>query len=232
MYTIAIISGISILFMFRILPLVNKNLPYRREIRQYITFLLPVAEIIAWMGLFIWFIKYAYNAQDHTSLLVLVTLVILLFIPAWFLIGDFLYGVILKVQQKIEVNTRIEIDEINGRVVNTGHFSFEIETKEGTIDTIPYHKIKSKVISRPSTNINIEKQLIRFQFTSQQNINSMLPRLKASILNSPWAAVSIDPIIYDIHKENDETSVDVYVFTLKPEHAEMIKEYVKINLAD
>ncbi len=226
MYLIIVISGISILLLFRILPLLNKNLPYRGEIRQYISFLLPVAEIMAWIGLVIWFIKHAYKAQDHTGLLVLGILVLILIIPAWFLLGDFLFGVILKIQRKIEVNTRLEIDEINGVVLKTGHFSFELETREGTIDSIPYHKIRSKVISHPSTNINLEKQLIRFKFKTKHNINKMLPQLKASILNSPWAAVSIDPIIYDIRKENDEAVVDVFVFTLKQEHAEMIKEYV------
>ncbi len=232
MYLFVFLAGVSILIIFRILPLINKNLPYQAKIRQYVTFLLPVAEIIAWMGLIIWFFKHAYNEKDHTSLIILAALIIFLIIPAWYLSGDFLLGVILKIQRKIEVNTRIEIGDINGVVKKAGHFSFDIETREGTINTIPYHQIKSKVISRPSTNINLEKQLIRFQFTSRNNINNMLPRLKASIMNSPWSAVSIDPIIYEIRKENDEAIVDVFVFTLKQEHAEMIREYVLKKLTE
>ena len=230
MYLFTLITGISILILFRILPILNKNLPYRGEIRQSISFLLPVFEIIAWMGLIIWVINHAYKEQDHSSLLVLAALVLFLIIPAWFLIGDFLYGVILKSQRKIEVNTRIEINKINGIVKKTGHFSFDIETREGTIKSIPYYKIRSKVISRPSTNASLEKQMIRFQFKTRKNINSMLPFLTQSIMNSPWCAVSIDPIIYDVRKENDEAIVDVFVFTLKQEHAEMIKEYVQKKL--
>lgn len=230
MHIIAVISGISILLLFRMLYLLNKNLPYRSEIKQYISILLPVVEIITWMGFVIWFIKHTYKSEDETSLLVLAAFVLFLVIPAWFLLGDFLLGVILKVQQKIEINARIEIDEIKGIVTKTGHFTFDIVTKEGRIDTIPYHKVKSKIISRSSTNMHLEKQLIRFRFATKQNINSLLPHLKATILNSPWAAISIDPIIYDISKENEETVVDVFVFTLKQEHAEMIKEYVSAKL--
>jgi len=232
MYLFVSIAGLSILILFRILPLLNKNLPYWAEIRQYVTFLLPVAEIIAWLGLIIWYIKHAYNEQDHTSIIVMAALIFFLIVPAWFLFGDFLFGVILKVQRKIEVNTRIEIGNIKGVIKKAGHFSFDIETREGTINSIPYHQIKSKVISLPSSNINLEKQLIRFQFTTRNNINNTLPFLKASIMNSPWSAVSIDPIIYDVRKENDEAIIEVFVYTLKQEHAEMIREYVLKKLTE
>ena len=110
-----------------------------------------------------------------------------------------------------------------GEIVRIGYFNFEIKSKSGSIDTIPYSKIKSKVISKSGENINLEKELLHFSISSEENSNEITERLKICLLNSPWVASSQLPIIKSINYLDQRYEIDVYVYLLNKEYTERIR---------
>jgi hypothetical protein len=232
MYIKIVIFATGILLLFRILSYLNKILPFSKEFKHYSGYVLPIVELASWLGFTIWCLRYIYEAEAYTTLIILGILIILLLAPAWFLVRDFLHGMLLKIQRKIEIDTKIEIGDLKGVIVKTDYFTFDIKTKNGNIDTIPYNKIRSEIITKNAANIHLEKNIISFNIPAKYDINKLVPQLKTTLINMPWVAASQEPIINNIKAEVENYVVEVIVYVLKKEYAEKIMEYVKKNFTD
>lgn len=230
MYLRIIILGLGLLIFYRIVSFLNKRIPISTETRHYFTVVLPIAELLSWLGLTVWCVRLLYESEMYAILIGLTGVLLLLLIPSWFLIRDMLYGILLVFQRKIELNTRIETNEISGKVVKIGYFTFEIRSGEGNIETVPYSKIRSGVISKSGENIHLEKQVLRFIIPAGNNLDDTLEHLKTTLLNSPWVAVAQQPIVKHVASENNTHIVDAYVYLLKKEYTEKIRSYVNAML--
>jgi len=214
------------------LSYLNKILPLSKKLKHYTSYLLPVIELVSWMGFVIWCLHFIYESEAFSILIILAVLLILLIAPAWFLLRDFLHGMFLKIQRKIEIDTKIEIGELSGVIVKTDYFTFDIKTKNGNIDTIPYSKIRSEIITKNAANVHLEKQFISFSIPAKEDINKVIPQLKTTLINAPWVAASQEPIINNIRIEAGNSVIEVIVYMLKREYTEKIVEWVKKNLID
>lgn len=232
MYFKIILIGIGILVVFRILSFFNKMLPFSKEFKHYSGYLLPVLEFLVWLGFLIWCMRIVYEKDAYMTLIVFGIVIVLLIVPGWFLVRDFLFGMLLKIQRKIEIDNKVEIGEIKGIVVKTDYFTFDVKTTDGSIDTIPYNKIRSKVISKESANAHLEKRLISFQIPSVQNVNRLIPELKSTIVNAPWVISSQVPVINKVSGEAGKYVVEVFVYVLKMEHVDKIEDYVQRNFIE
>ena len=226
MYITILIAALGIFLLFRGLTFLNKTLPLSKRIKLYLGYLLPVAEFVFWLGFFIWAVRSLYAAYDFVALIIIVALLALMAAPAWFLFRDFIYGLIIKFQQKIEINSAIEIEDINGIVIRTGLLGFDIKTSEGNIDNIPYNKIIGKIIPRHGTNINLDSHLVRLCIKTTADIKELLPKLKTTLINAPWMAGSHEPIIKKVEKQTESYLIDVVVYTIDETHVDKIREYV------
>jgi len=229
MYFTIVIVGIIILLLFRALSYINKIMHFSKKTKHHSGYILPIVELIAWIGFAIWCLRLIYEFEAFTTLIILGIIIVLLMAPAWFLVRDFLYGMLLKIQRKIEIDAKIEIGDLKGVIVKTDYFTFDVKTKNGDIDTIPYNKIRSEIITKNAANIHLEKQLISFKIPSKTDINRIIIELKTTIINAPWVAGSQEPIINVISSETGNYVIEAIVYVLKKEHAEKIVEYVERN---
>lgn len=232
MYFRILIFATGILLLFRALSYLNKILPLAKKVKHYTGYILPVLELATWLGFVLWFLRITYEAEAYTTLIILGIFVVLVIAPAWFLVRDFLHGMILKIQRTIEIGSKIEIGDLKGIIVKTNYFTFDIKTANGNIDTIPYNKIRSKIITKHAATNHLEKQIITFTVPSKHDVNQIVRQLKVTLINAPWVAASQEPIINNIRTETDNSIIDVVVYMLNKEHAEKIVKWVKKNFVD
>lgn len=230
MYIKIIFLGIALFIFYRIISFLKKRLPISSDTQHYLTVVLPIAELITWLGFAVWCIRIMYESEAYAMLITISVIIVLMIIPSWFLIRDLIFGILLVIQRKIEINTRIEVGDVSGKIVKVGYFTFDIKSKDGDIDTIPYSKIQSQVIKKYSENINLEKQLVRFTIPATNNFDETVERLKLILLNSPWVAASQQPLIKNIIHENNEHIIEVFIYFLKKDYVEKIRDYVSVSL--
>jgi len=230
MYFKILFYAIAILLFFRVLSYLRKILPFSKKVKHYSGYILPVIELVSWLGFLIWCLHLIYAAEAYPTLIVLGVLIVLLLAPTWFLVRDFLHGLILKIQRKIETDSKIQIGKLNGTIVKTDYFTFDIETDEGNIKTIPYNKIRDEIISKNAANNNLEKQSLSFQIESKQDINQILAGLKTTLINAPWVAGTEVPTIKLISSERDNHLIEAVVYMLKKEYTGKIEAYVKRSI--
>lgn len=229
MYFKILFYAIAILLFFRVLSYLRKILHLSKKEKHYAGYIFPVVELVSWLGFLSWCLHLIYEAEAYSTLIVLGVLIVLLFAPTWFLVRDFLHGLLLKIQRKIEIDSKIQIGELNGTIVKTDYYTFDIKTEGGNIKTIPYNKIRDQIISKNEANNNLEKQSLSFQIQSKQDINQIVAGLKTTLINAPWVAGTQEPTIKLISSEKDNHLFEAVVYLLKKGHAGRIEEYVKQN---
>lgn len=229
MYFEIVLVGIGVLLFFRVLSYLKKILPFSKKVKHFTGFILPLVELITWLGFVLWCLHLIYEAEAYSTLIVFGVIIVLLFAPAWFFVRDFLHGLQLKIQRKIEIDSKLEIGNLKGVVLKADYFTFDIKTEDGNIHTIPYNKISSEIISKNVANNQLEKLSITFKIQSKQELNQIISGLKLALINSPWVAASQEPIINLISSDTNNHLLEAVVYILKKEHGGKIEEYVKRN---
>nr|WP_324292768.1 mechanosensitive ion channel domain-containing protein [uncultured Carboxylicivirga sp.] len=157
-------------------------------------------------------------------------LFLLIAVPFFFLIRDFVSGLFLKLQNKLFEGMSIEIEDVKGVVKKNGIFRLDIEDKYGNINSVSYYKIRSKIITRPKVSYNLEKTTLEFIFQEASNTNRILAELKRQLMNIPWVAVRQPPLIENTRVENGKFIVEIGVYMLDKSYAENIKHSVESNM--
>jgi len=228
MYIKILIAGIGLFASYRMLSFLNSVAPISKSTKNNLSIVFILVELASWLGFGLWAMRKMYEAEAYVTLIGLGVLLLVFIIPGWFIIGDFLVGILLRIQRKVELNVRFEVDNISGEIVKLGYFNFDIKSKSGSIDTIPYSKIRSKVISRSGDNTNLERELLHFTISSKEKPNEVTERLKVALLLSPWVASSQLPIVKTITSGNQGYEIDVYIYVLKKAYTERIQENINM----
>ena len=225
-----IFVAFALLLFFRLISFLNKRISYSRVLKHHLGYIIPVVELLSWIGFIFWCIQFIYETKNYIGLIISGVILLLLVIPSFFFLNDFLSGVYLKIQRKIDEGNNIQVDNIKGKITNTGQFSLDIKTTQGNVETIPYSKIRNRIISKSSDNPYLNKQLLVLRFEKSTHLKTLISALKTTLFNAPWISASEEPVIGEIKEENNLILVNVFVYTLKREYIDNIREYVYKNL--
>ncbi len=230
MITQFVIVALILLFSFRLIYVLHNALRYAPQIKYHVRYLLPVIELFSWIGFAVWSIDHIYRSDNIQGLIFLSTLFAILAVPGYFLLRDFVFGIYLKIQRKIDAGDSIEFDGLEGEIIRAGQFSLEIRDTQGDLNTIPYSKIRFKIIVKHGRNPNLKKQILSFSVPDDRSVSAVRQELERHIVNAPWVAVSQPPRFESVKHEAGRLLFEVAVFTIKKEHADYIKELVEKNL--
>lgn len=229
MYLKLVLYGIVLLLFFRAVSFAVKRLSFQPALLRTLTLMLPVAELLAWLGFLVWGIREITETESNAVLYAFAAAGAVVLVAAWFLIREFIYGLSLVIQGKLETGAPVKIEQLTGKITRIGHFSFDLITDDGSIETIPYSRVKSEIISRPGQNVHLEKAYIRFAAPVNQNIEQVTEGLKKTLLNAPWVAASQQPIIKNISTGENAHVFEVVVYLPEKALAGKVKAYVERN---
>lgn len=218
-FTLAIILFIS----FKLINLILRKINFSKSNKHHLNYLLPFIEFIIALSFISWVVILALQEKNHFVLSFLAIAFILLIIPTLILIRDFIFGLFLKAQNKIQEGATIKIEDINGIITNAGLFFLNIKDSHGNVKSIGYYQLKSKVISTFGENKELEKLIINLDLPIQANMSQFADKLNIQLLNIPWVAVSKPPIIESIKTENELLKVKLTIFTLNKKYSENIR---------
>lgn len=227
MITTSIIIALALFFAFRVIYLVKNKLPISEKSKQIFSYMLPVFELLLWVSFVLWISWKIYISKNYFALISIGIVFVLFFVPITILIRDFISGVILKLQNKINEGNYIEIEDIKGNIKNAGHFRIDIKDNQGNIGSIPYYTIRSKIIKKQSDNLFLEKIHLTIEVTGEKRVNEVIPEVKRKILNTPWVAVSQEPIVEEVKPENGHTKITFGIYTLNKLFEENIREVLE-----
>jgi hypothetical protein len=225
---------VALLFAgFRLLSFVAGKLNVLpQKMRHQIGFLLPIVELVVWVAVLLWMVSAIYVSKNYFVLLSMAILFALLAVPLFYLIRNFIAGIIFRIQNKLMPGMYINLEGIAGVVKRTGHLGLEIEDRQRNIRVIPYYTIRSASILRQGNNPHLEKVTLCFTLPVTGPIRELSNKLQREVLMTPWVAVSQPPAIESISHEEGKIQVDVGVFMPDRSYADLVKERVMHAMSD
>ena len=74
---------------------------------------------------------------------------------AWFVVKDFIAGIVFKVQNDLQANNNIQFGKITG-IIKSQHLThMKVETTTGQVIKIPYSRLNQDIISEISDSITV-----------------------------------------------------------------------------
>lgn len=232
MLTKIFIVAFTLLGGFRILHFAKNRIHSSIGLKHHLSYILPSLELFSWIVFFIWVARLIYKSGNYFTIISIGVVLVLLSVPLFILLRDFIFGIFLKFQNKVNEGSFIEIEEIKGQIKKAGYLRLDIEDNHGNLNSITYNSIRSKIISHYGMNPHLEKVVLEFSFPDTIKLNQIIPWLKIQVMNTPWVAVSQAPIIEDVKTENSKLKIKVGAYTLNKSYVENIKNLVEAHITN
>lgn len=220
-----IISGI--LIGLWLLNKASHRLPSHSPLRYHLSYLVPLLQLLAWTALFVIFVEYL--VLNHNDNILITIGVVFLFVafPLFYYIRDLLVGLYLKMKFHLMPGQVIIQETIKREIVRIGIFNMTLKNRNNQPITISYSKINPEwIIQRGSSPVLI-RHLLMFQIPASGNIERRISKMMRLILDSPWHATAMTPVIEQTSRQNGTLRIEVVVYVLYNKDAKKIRDMIR-----
>lgn len=228
---IVLIIGIAVYFLLKVITTANSYLLKKYTKWTHKLNFIPALEFITWLIFIFWAIDYLFKNKMYYQYLVISIVIIVVGFLAWFVVKDFIAGIVFKVQNDLQENNNIQFGKITG-IIKSQHLThMKVETGTGQIIKIPYSRLNQEVISEISDSTSFE------EFKFKVNTNKTLSKqdteenIRFLVINSPWSNFNKSPVIKLISDNENNYTFDILVNALNHKHMRLIEKSITEQLS-
>ena len=129
--------GIMIYFLMRLIKLNILNNRFNKRHKNYFI----LFEILVWLVFGVWTLKVTFSGTNYYSFLVLTILTILLLLTGWFILKDFIAGLVLKLSDNYQDGQFFRLGNIEGHIAQINYLHLNLKQENDEIIKIPFSKI-------------------------------------------------------------------------------------------
>ncbi len=223
---IVVLIGISVFVLLKVINTlyIYVNKKYTKWTRKFN--FIPALEFITWLIFIFWAIDYLFKSKMYYQYLVISIVIIVVVFLAWFVVKDFIAGIVFKVQNDIKSDNNIQFGKISGTIKSQHLTHMKVETTSGQVVKIPYSRLNQEVISEISDSKTAEE--FKFQVTTDRTLSKQdtNENIRFMVINSPWSNINKSPVI-KLTSENENTyTFDIMVNALNHKHMRLIEKSV------
>lgn len=218
-----------VLFVFlRSLSSLFTILPGNRISRIVFLRIFPVFEMLLWISYVFWASHQLFNELDVYPILSGSITIVFITIFGWYLLRDFISGIILKAENAFEPGQTIKTTIVSGTIKKLGYRSIEIVSYEGETVKVPFSLLSNKHITKPAENGKWVGQVINLTIASKYQPDKTQDILRKRIIEMPWI-VSASNIDIKLTRENDQNYLaQINVHSISPEMVLKTEENLKV----
>ncbi len=220
--------------LFLVLRLVQKGLrlplfpaAYRRSLVR----IFPALEAFIWLVFAFWSLYAVIRTRYYATLAWLAVLVIALVWISWFALRDYFAGLILKIHDDYEENQHLRVRDIEGTILKMGLLDVEIEQENSDKVKVPYSRILGEIHWKGERDEGGNYHKFAIRIPRNISIDSILEKLRLSVLNSPWAASNKEPCINVISSTEKEVNCEVGVYALNSDYFYVLERDIKRQMS-
>ncbi len=207
------------------------NLPRVKKLLGFPLYrVFPFIEMAIWGFFLLWAAQQFFQHRPFYSAVWIGVLALLAVWASWFAIRDVIAGLILKAEDAYEINQRIKLPSVEGKIRRLGHRSLEIETADGQIVKIPYGRIAGaeRILSDPRGT----GRGYAFQISAPASMapEQAAERLRRAALNSPWSSVTKEPRVRFLGEQEGRYRFEVVAYPLGEAYSRKVEEYVNKHM--
>ena len=221
---LVLVTVFSILWLVKFMI---KNAPIRKNLKSRIARTAPSVEAIIWLFFIIWSIRHLIQNDMWNSIGVMMVMLMVLVLVSWFVLRDYLAGVVIKSDGSMRLNDRIRIKNVEGRITSMGLRSMIITADSGETVNMPYSAISGEISSKPNPSEDLMSNTFNITVVKQFEAELTINHIRKSLLNAPWSSVRKFPEIKLAEDSGDTFQFEITVYSIKVVYFQKIKEYLK-----
>lgn len=220
---VVIASVIGTLILVRIAEMLLRFFIGSRQRMKFILKYFPVLELSATLFIIFWAIEYLFSSKSYYQIILLSLIISLIALISWFVVRDFIAGIVFRTQNNLNRGATMKFGEIAGKLLSMRTTHIVVETDEGRVIKIPYSRIISEIVSEHPEDGVREDSMIRLEVKKKMKWNELESSLKNTILNTPWRLLTSEPKIKLLAEQDKYYEIQIYVRTRSKKHEENLK---------
>lgn len=223
---ITLSAGFLLFFLLRLSGRLIRLAPLKKSMHKTLLRSFPVLEFVSWVIYAFWASSMIFGDKAFFPTLQTAIIIMLLLALGWFLLRDFIAGIVLKTENAFELNENIKTSFAEGRLVKLGNRSLEIESDTGERIRLPYSRLSNELIVRMPRGGNFLSHEMLLKVSKSIPQSSVQEQLRVFILSQPWTAIQREPVIKVAAEEEQDTTYKIQFFTFSPKHASIMEDQI------
>ena len=227
MYLKTLILAVALYIFLRSVSSIFHLLANKGRIRIIFLRLFPVIEMFLWISYAFWATHHLFNDLTVYPLLTGSMIIVLAIIFGWYLLRDFISGMIIKSENAFEKGQTIITSHAAGTIKKLGYRSMEVETKEGEKIKIPYSLLSGRKITIPADKGKGVGYFISLKIPSSLPAEQIQNMLMRRMHEMPWIISGENIEIKIVRTDSDLCSAEIHFLSLSHDLAMKTEENLK-----
>ncbi len=226
-YLKIIFLALALFVLLRSLSAILSVLTINSKIKKIFLKIFPVFEMFLWLSYALWALYYLFHDSAVYPVLSGAIVIVLVAVFGWYLLRDFISGVILKAENAFEPGQYLITKNVSGTIIKLGYLSIELESLEGELIKIPYSQLSSENIIRPANRSKGSGQVIELKVSTNYQAEKIQSMFERRILEMPWVVPGKNIDIKISRKDENIYLAEIHFRALNSEMAMKTEENLR-----
>ena len=219
---IGILLSLLIRLMHRVIFIRIAN----SKIRQWY----QIGELTIWMLYGTWALHKVLGDTLYYQLTILLILLVIFIWISWFVVRDFIAGLVLKLNDSFQLGQYFKVGDIEGTILAADYLQLNLRQENGVVVKIPYNKISGAIHARGDAKDQSMKYSFEVQVGDDFAEADVRSCIRRAILLTAGARINAEPRIIRRGIENKKQWYEVQVPVLNPVYNKLIEKNVVESL--
>ncbi len=219
--------GIGLFFLLRLISRVLGSVLRKEPMRAYFLKTFPVVEMALWVGFIFWAVDSIFQDFFYYNLLMSVMVLILLLAVSWFLFRDFFAGMVIRSENALEPGQYFKTSFVEGKILNLGIRSMELETLDGERVKVPYWRLNNQLLNLPPGQEKSYSHTLTLKMPKAGKPARLKNQILAELNNMPWIISGYPPIVSISSESEEQFLVEIRVYVMREEHLFLVEKNIR-----
>ena len=215
--------GIMIYFLMRLIKLNILNNRFNKRHKNYFI----LFEILVWLIFGVWTLKVTFSGTNYYSFLVLTILTILLLLTGWFILKDFIAGLVLKLSDNYQDGQFFRLGNIEGHIAQINYLHLNLKQENDEIIKIPFSKILGSIHHKSSIDDKTKQYKVKLSVQKKESLDTTRDNIRKTIMLSAGVNIKREPLITVVESSSNEWVFEITYFIMDEQYCELIENNLR-----
>jgi hypothetical protein len=220
-----VVGGLVLVWLMRLLVLLVEVSPLPARAKAKALRFAPVVELTIALA-YVTSALYELLAEEPEFAWTLIALVAALAAFSWSALYDLVLGVAFRVGQVCQEGDLVQVDDIEGRVLEVGVRGLVVQTRDGDEAVVPYGRIGRRTLRRTQSVSGAHVHSFLLDRSTGEDFSELKRRVIEAAMRCHWASVVHEAKV----ERRAEGAVEVSVFVHDADHASLVEAAVRRGL--
>lgn len=225
-----VILGFALFFALLLINRLAHLIPGESRWRSLLLRSLPLLEFVVWLAFAFWAARIVFSGLPYRGVVESAMALVLVLALGWYVLRDFLSGVLLKTESEFKKGQIIKSPLVSGKVHKVGYRTVHIETEKGEKVRVPFSRFGDAIISSPPEKGHGYSQMLKLNLNQGDDWSGLTEQIKQELFNMPWIILENEPLINLVRDADNQPSLEVKFSVIKEDHALLVEQKLKAFL--